>query len=121
MCPGKVWDPYSPLVWFGAIADEVARDALAGGKEHLEMPHADAGSSMQEEGHSEATVRVDALEKLPEGAYQDVRERAVIDVICLPQLLQAKGVPRLRHPWSRGGGHGLPVPGRKGARLGSPT
>ena len=62
---------------------------------------------------------MDALEVPPEGVYQDMRGRAVIDIVCPLQPLPAKGLPRLWPP-GRSGGHGLLVLGRKDARRGSP-
>ena len=67
-CPGKVWDPYPLPVRLVVVeppdphVDEVVWGALPGGEECLELPHADVGSSMWEEGHSKVPVGVDALE-----------------------------------------------------------
>ena len=93
--------------------DEVVLGALPGGEERLELPHADVGSSMRQDGHSEAPVGVDALEVPLEGVYQGVLGRAVIDVVCPPQLLEAKGLPRLWRPGGWGGAW-PPCPGPQG-------
>ena len=90
MCPGNLWDPYQPLIWLVVVeppdphVDEVVSGALPGAELCLELPYADVGSSMCEEGHSKAPVGVDALEVPPEGAYQVVPGGAVIDVVRLP-------------------------------------
>ena len=78
MRPGEVRDPYLPLLWLVAVeapdphVNEVVRGALSGVEERLELPYADVGSYMREEGHSKAPVGSDALQVPPEDAYQVV-------------------------------------------------
>ena len=56
MCPGEVRDQCQPLVWLVVVeapyphVDEVVQGTLSRGEEGLELPHADVGSSMWEEG-----------------------------------------------------------------------
>ena len=83
-----MWDPYALPVWLVVVelpdphVDEVVWGALPGGEELLELSDADVGTLPRQEGHSNALVGRNALEVRPEGAYQVVRGRAVIDVVC---------------------------------------
>ena len=109
VCSSKVSDPHLPLVRMGEVersdphVDEVVLGALPGVEERLELPHADVGSTMRQEGHSEAPVRLDALAVFLEGVYQGVRGRAVIDVASPLQLLQVKELSRLWRSPGQGG------------------
>ena len=87
VCPGEMRDPYPPLLRLVVVeppdphVDEVLRGTLSQGEERLELPHADVGSSMWEEGRREAPVGADVVEMSPEGVYQVVRWRSVVDVV----------------------------------------
>ena len=89
VCPGEVRDPYPPLVRLVVVeppdphVDEFVLGTLSLAEERLKLPHADVGSFMWVEGRCGAPVGADIVEVRPEGVYQVVRGRAVVDAYAL--------------------------------------
>ena len=78
--------PWSGWWWTTPVGhvNEVGWGTLSWGEERLKLRYADVCSSMWEESRSKALVGADVVEVCPEGAYQVVRRRAVVDVISPP-------------------------------------